>query len=468
MPEEQQEKTSITAAIASTDWTRYAGPASAVKRRGERRRHRIQASAALGTTVAVIGVVGVVSGLGRGPGARQGTAPATSVAAPSTSTTPFKTPTTTATTPAPSNGSTSVSSASYPSFPAELPTTPILIADPGKVLSSGVVGAGTVSGHQWQISYRVIPSGSAANSQPQVTMVDVSLDGKTVTWGGGEGSTVSGRGYEALDQFFRNIGIANPMVVVSGAPSPGVTSVDLRWKNGTVVQVPIETVTGSRSASFAWDPANPPETLEQVSASGVQKITITHDLRASWAIGPKPKSGITPLSPPAVTTPTGTPNLSQTPHVTPVSSGILGEGTVSGHQWQLAYEIVPSGSAENSSNEAFCTDTTVDGKTSQGGCTSSKPFGNTVGLGFTYMGGRQQYPIVVSYGGADPGTTSVGLEWADGTKVANAVHDVEGTPMVALAFDPDNAPAYLLEFGSYGEYRIPLTGHPNYTWTFNW
>ena len=87
---------------------------------------------------------------------------------------------------------------------------------------------------------------------------------------------------------------------------------------------------------------------------------------------------------------------------------------------------------------------------------------------FMYHGGLGQPPIVTTFGHADPGTTSMGLEWADGTKTATTVTMVEGTPLAALAFDPDHAPSYLLEFGSYGEYRFPLTGHLDYTWTFDW
>jgi len=81
---------------------------------------------------------------------------------------------------------------------------------------------------------------------------------------------------------------------------------------------------------------------------------------------------------------------------------------------------------------------------------------------------RQQVPLVVAYGAGEPGTTSMGLEWADGTKVVNAMRDVEGNPMAALAFDPAQSPSYLLEFGSYGEYRIPPTNLTRYTWTFGW
>ncbi|MFD0638286.1 hypothetical protein ACFQ9X_48720 [Catenulispora yoronensis] len=181
------------------------------------------------------------------------------------------------------------------------------------------------------------------------------------------------------------------MVVASGTPSPSVTAVDLRWKNGTVVHVPIVTVTGTRFASFAWDPANPPEAVEQIGPAGVQSIRITHDKSATWTNAKEPKDSLVQAAPPPITTPTGTPNLSQTPQVNPISSGILGAGTVSGHQWQLAYEIIPSGSAANSSNEVFCTDTTIDTTTTQGGCTSSQPFA-TPGINFTYSTSHTQSP----------------------------------------------------------------------------
>jgi hypothetical protein len=225
-------------------------------------------------------------------------------------------------------------------------------------------------------------------------------------------------------------------------------------------------VTGTRIASFAWNPANPPDALEQVSAAGVSKITITRDGTGSWTPGALP-APIVPASPPSITTPTDAPNLSQTPKVAPLSSGILGEGTISGRKWQVAYEIIPSGSAENASNEVFCTDSTAGATTSQNGCTSKKPF-STGKLSSLYGYGHEQLPLVVSFGEGDPGTTSIGLEWADGTKAVSAMHSVEGTLMGAVAFDPDNAPSYLLEFGSYGEYRIPLTVHTSYSWTFNW
>ena len=102
------------------------------------------------------------------------------------------------------------------------------------------------------------------------------------------------------------------------------------------------------------------------------------------------------------------------PHVAPHSSGILGEGTVSGHPWQVAYEIIPSGSAADVSDEAYCTDTTVDGTTTQAGCTSSKPFSKH-GMMFAFMS------------------------------------------------------AGLLGFGSFGEYRFKLGGGQiRYTWTFDW
>jgi hypothetical protein len=231
---------------------------------------------------------------------------------------------------------------------------------------------------------------------------------------------------------------------------------------------------GVRYASFAWDPANPPDVLEQVSPAGVSKITITWDGDSFWNTlsplnpgGQKPPTPIVPASPPTVTTPSGAPNLSQEPQVAPISKGILGEGTVSGHPWQLAYEIIPSGSAANSSPEVFCDDTTVDGKTYQGGCTSSKPFFSHPGFSFNHST-HGQFPLVIDYDEGEPGTTSIGLEWADGTKAVTAVNNVEGAPVAALAFDPANPPAYLLEFGSYGEYRIALHESTNYTWTFNW
>jgi hypothetical protein len=455
MSEEQRGLDSISVAIARTDWTRYAGQASSVKRRGELRRRRFQAGAALGTTLAVVGVAVAMRGSSV---PQQGAAPATSpsriLATPTAS---------------PGTPDGAARSANYPSFPAELPTTPKLVANPGKVLSSGVIGAGTVGSHTWQISYRVIPSGSPANSQPQVNMVDISLDGKTVTAGGGEGVVLGGAGgYQAMDQYFQNSGLVNPMVVVTGSPSPGAASVDLRWTNGTVVQVPIRTVDGGRFAPFAFDPANPPEAVEQVGAAGVSAIRISRDGMAFWGYDPDQKSPFTPAAPPSVVTPTGAPNLSQTPHVTPHSSAILGQGTVAGHPWQLAYEIIPSGSAANVSDEAFCTDTTVDGTTVQGGCSSSKPFGDAL-FSFADMGGHGQFPIVVSFGNGVPGTTALGLEWADGTMTVNAAQTVEGTPMAALAFDPANPPEYLVEFGSYGAYRMPLGGGVRrYTWTFDW
>jgi hypothetical protein len=481
MPEEQMDKGGITAAVDKTDWTQYAGQAASVKRRGERRRHRLQAGTALGTTFAVVGVAVAVSGLDKGSVAQHWAVSTHSESAPATfSPAPSGTATTTpTTTPTTSPSQAAPPSAGYPSFPAQLPTKPLLIADPGKVLQSGVIAAGAVSGHQWQLSYRVIPSGSAANSQPEVTVVDLSMDGKTISTGGtgGNGASIRAGGYLALavqpDQPDQPVQPGQaaagdfPMVVATGTPTPGVTSVDLRWKNGTVVQVPIRTVFGTRIASFAWDPANPPEALEQVSPNGVQKITITHDESADWADTTQQRTPIAPASPPNVTTPTGTPNLSQTPKVTPHSSGLLGAGTVAGHQWQIAYEIIPSGSAANASDEAFCTDTTVDGQTRQNGCTSSKPFGS-VGMQFVDPGGQGQFPLLTTFGAGDPGTTSMGLEWADGTQTVTAVQNVEGAPMAALGFDPANGPAYLLEFGSYGEYRIPLRHNASFTWTFNW
>ena len=437
MSEERKQGLDIAVAVERTDWTRYAGPASYVKRRGERRRRRLQAGTALGTALAVVGVAAAANGLARGPVAQPEAVPASAVS-------------------------------DYPTFPAKLPTKPLLFSN-RNVLRSGVIGAGAVSGHQWQISYRVIPSGSAANSQPEVSQVDVSLDGKVVTTGGGEGAFLGGHGYEALNQYFENTATPNPMVVALGSPSPEVTSVDLRWTNGTVVQVPIQTATGTRFASFAWNPANPPEAVEQVSAAGVQKIAITHDGDEAWYPGQTRPGGKLPSpipgTPPSVHTPAGTPNLSQTPQVKKISSGILGEGTVSGRRWQLAYEIIPSGSAANDSNEVFCTDRTVDATTAQDGCTSSKPF--TSRLGFFYSV-HMALPLVIGYGVGEPRTTSIGLEWSDGTKVVNAMQDVEGNPMAAVAFDPAKPPSYLLEFGSYGEYRIPLTSETHYTWTFNW
>ncbi|MEY9854581.1 hypothetical protein ABH935_000178 [Catenulispora sp. GAS73] len=460
MPEGRMDGGGIAAAVDKTDWTQYAGQATSVKRRGERRRRRLQAGTALGTTFAVVGVAVAVSGLDRGSVTRQGAASVRS----SSSSAMF---------PGASSASpsqTSATAAGYPSFPAQLPTKPIFIADPGKVLQSGVIAAGAVSGHQWQLSYRVIPSGSAANSQPEVTQVDVSVDGKVVGGaGGGEGAAIQASGYVAVqtDQAAGD----SPIVVATGTPTPGVTSVDLRWKNGTVVQVPIRTALGTRIAAFAWDPANPPEAVEQVGPNGVSKITITHDGTASWVPTTFQKTPIVPASPPTVSTPSGTPNLSQTPKVTPHDSGLLGAGTVAGHPWQIAYEIIPSGSAANSSDEAFCTDTTVDGKTRQDGCTSSKPFGGagTGGnLGFMELGGVGQFPLVTDFGTGDPGTTAMGLEFADGTQTVTAVHNVEGMPMAGLAFDPNNGPTYVLEFGSYGEYRIPLHHDTRYTWTFNW
>lgn len=466
MSDERMDGGGIAAAVDKTDWTQYAGQAASVKRRGERRRRRLQAGTALGTTFAVVGVAVAVGGLDRGSVTRQGAASTHS------SSTPAMFPGGTSSTAAGASPSkASPMPADYPSFPAQLPTKPIFIADPGKVLQSGVIAAGSVSGHQWQLSYRVIPSGSAANSQPEVTQVDLSIDGGTATGaGGGEGAAIQAGGYVAIQSGQGAAGEV-PMVVASGTPTPGVTSVDLRWKNGTVVQVPIRTALGTRIAAFAWDPANPPDTLEQVGPNGVSKITITHDWTASWMPTTLQRTPIVPASPPTVSTPSGTPNLSQTPKVAPHDSGLLGAGTLAGHQWQVAYEIIPSGSAANASNEVFCTDTTVDGKTRQDGCTSSKPFGGagTGGnLGFMEPGGLGQFPLVSDFGTGDPGTTSMGLEFADGTQTVIAVHNVEGAPMAALAFDPNNGPTYVLEFGSYGEYRIALHHSTRFTWTFNW
>ncbi|WP_228562850.1 hypothetical protein [Catenulispora rubra] len=472
MSEEPMDGGGIAAAVDKTDWTQYVGQAASVKRRGERRRRRLQASTALGTTVAVVGVAVAVSGLDRGSVTRQGAASTQSSSAPAVFTGPPGG--TASTTPGASSSQTSSTSASYPSFPAQLPTKPIFIADPGKVLQSGVIAAGAVSGHQWQLSYRVIPSGSAANSQPEVTQVDLSVDGKPASGaGGGEGVAIQASGYLAYEPGQGGQAAAGtfPMVVATGTPTPGVTSVDLRWKNGTVVQVPIRTALGTRIAAFAWDPANPPDTLEQVSPNGVSKITITHNGSSSWmntTFQQTPKA-IVPKSAPTVTTPSGTPNLSQTPQVTPHDSGLLGAGTVAGHQWQVAYEIIPSGSAANASDEAFCTDTTVDGKTRQDGCSSNKPFGGIGGgMSFTDSGGSGDFPLVADFGTGYPGTTAMGLEFADGTQTVTAVHNVEGAPMAALAFDPANGPTYLLEFGSYGEYRIPLSHSTHFEWRFNW
>lgn len=445
MPGERTDERGLAGAMAATDWTQYAGRASAVKRRGERRRRGLQVGGALGTTLAVLGVAVAVHGSGAGSAARQGAMPAASV------------------TPGPSP-----QPPGYPSFPEDLPSEPLLIANPGRVLASGAIGAGEVSGHRWQLSYRVIPSASAANGAPQVHVVDVSLDGKVVSSGSGDGPLLDARGYQTLDQQLRDGGIADPMIVASGTPSPGVTSVDLRWGNGTVVQVPIRTVTGTRFASFAWDPANPPEALEQVGPTGVQKITITRDESAQWGYDARKATPTTPASPPGATPPTGVPNLSRTPHVTPLASGILGAGTVSGHAWQLAYEIIPSGSSGNVSDKVFCTDTTVDGVSTQGGCTSSDPCCADAWMGFAYHGPGQRPPIVADFGHGEPGTASMGLEWADGTKTVTTVTTVEGTPIAALAFDPGHPPSYLLEFGSYGEYRLPLTGYADHIWTFDW
>lgn len=465
MPEERQERGGIVAAIDSTDWTRYAGQGSAVRRRGERRRRGRQAGAVLGTTAAVVGALFAVNGLGAGAVTRQGAAPA-SIAVPSSS----RSASGAATSAAPGTPTaappTSGSSSDYPTFPAQLPTTPLLIADPGKVLESGVMGAGSIAGHSWQISYRVIPSGSAANSEPEVTMTDLTLDGKTISTGG-SGTDLNGFGYAALDQFYQNSGIKNPMVIASGAPSPNATSVDLRWKNGTVVPVPIWTVKGKRFTAFGWDPANPPEALEQVSASGVQQIKITHDTMTTWSADSSQPSkfAVTP-QPPDATTPTGSPNLSKAPKVTPISSGILGAGTVAGHTWQVAYEVIPSGSAANASPLAMCTDTTVDGITTGGRC-DSPPVRGYAGYGFS-SDSHDLVPLPLAYGAAPKGTTAVGLEWPDGTKNTTVTHDIEGWPVAALGFDPANPPAYLLEFGSYGEYRIPFTIRSHSTWTFNW
>lgn len=437
MPEEHKGRISIAVAVERTDWNQYAGQASYVKRRGERRRRRLQAGTALATTAAVIAVAVVANAMTK-----------KSDASPAAKT----------------------SMSDYPTFPAKLPAKPILFTG-RDLLQSGVIGAGAVAGHQWQIAYRIVRSGSAANGQPQANAVDVTLDGQTITIDGGSGAQLSSQSYTALNDRFEAgwNRTTNPMVVAFGSPSPGVTSVDLVWKNGTVVQVPIYSATGTRFASFAWDPANPPEALEQVGTSGVQKIAITYDGGESWNPGGMDSGKVpSPIqsTPPAVTTPTSTPNLSQTPQgVTRLSSGVLGEGTVAGRRWQLAYEIIPSGSAENDSNEVLCTDTTVDATTTKGICTSSKPF--TSRLRFDYSV-RQQVPLVVAYGAGEPGTTSMGLEWADGTKAVNAMRDVEGNPMAALAFDPAQPPAYLLEFGSYGEYRIPLTNLTRYKWTFTW
>ncbi|MEZ0109989.1 hypothetical protein ABH920_004003 [Catenulispora sp. EB89] len=472
MSEERMNGGGIAAAVDMTDWTQYAGQAASVKRRGERRRRRLQAGTALGTTFAVVGVAVAASALDRGSVTRQGAASTQSSSAPAVFTgAPGGTATTT---PGTSSSQASPTSAGYPSFPAQLPTKPIFIADSGKVLQSGVIAAGAVSGHQWQLSYRVIPSGSAANSQPEVTQVDLSIDGKaTGGAGGAEGAAIQASGYQAYQPALAGQGAAGtfPMVVATGTPTPGVTSVDLRWKNGTVVQVPIRTALGTRIAAFAWNQDNPPDMLEQVGPNGVSKITITHNGTASWT-APDPQQPPTPIVPksaPNVTTPSGTPNLSQTPQVTPHDSGLLGAGTVAGHQWQVAYEIIPSGSAANASDEAFCTDTTVDGKTLQGGCTSSKPFGGIGGgMSFFDSGGTNDFPLVSEVGTGYPGTTSMGLEFADGTQTVTAVHSVEGAPMAALAFDPNNGPTYLLEFGSYGEYRIPLHHNVQYNWTFNW
>jgi hypothetical protein len=464
MSEERQERGGIVAAIDSTDWTRYAGQGSVVRGRGERRRRRVQAGAALGTTAAVVGAVFVVNGLGQGAVTRQGAAPTSPVA----STSGIVGAPGQASGPAPGTPTASgpASAADYPTFPAELPTTPLFVAEPGKVLASGVIGAGSVAGHSWQISYRVIPSGSAANSQPEVTMTDATLDGKTVNVGGSEGADgPQGSGYVVLN--LQNSGIKNQMVVASGAPSPSAISVDLRWENGTVVQVPIRKIKGVRIASFAWDPANPPAALEQVSDSGVQQIKITYDTMGTWdaLISQPSKFAVTP-QPVDATTPAGAPNLSQTPKVAPISSGILGAGTIAGHTWQYAYEVIPSGSAANSSPLVLCTDITVDGVTTGGGCTSA-PISGSIGFSFS-TDSRSAIPFPLEYDIAPKGTTSVGLEWADGTKSATVTHDVEGWPAAALGFDAANPPKYLLEFGSYGEYRIPFTYASGSTWTFHW
>ena len=438
MPESQ--KNGIQQVIDEEDWSLFAGPGAAVRERGvAERRHRQWAA----VTMAVAATVAVGAAVIAGQPAE--TKSAASPVGPA---------------------------ASSVSAPPAVPTTPILVQGPWKVLQSGVLGGGVVNGRTWQVAYRVIPSQAATNSSTVVTCVDVTSDATTANAGCVSGATWNVGGYQARDGNLRSTGDADPLIVGYGTVPDTVTAVALQGKDGSLTASAIVPAVGSRFAAFAWDRADAPTALVQTDAAGPRSLAITNDTNPGmWVSDPTAVVKPTPsVKPSSVVTPTGPPIFGAQDEGRTLSSGILGGGTVGGHQWQTSYRFVPSGSAANVTNRVYCTDDSYDGKAllPSHGCTSWPTlYTPMTSLFFTSFGAHSSDPLVRSTFEAQPGTTAAGLEWADGTQAVTPTVQIEGAPVFAVAFAPDSAPAFVVEYGSYGEYKVPLKAQPmSRTWTF--
>jgi hypothetical protein len=166
----------------------------------------------------------------------------------------------------------------------------------------------------------------------------------------------------------------------------------------------------------------------------------------------------------------GVPNLYKGPW-TVIKSGVIGEGVVNGHHWQIAYEVIPSQSALNSEPILTCFAVTVDNEVgcpgySEGDVSSSSNPGFSQYVQGTSLSGTPAPPLVVAAGSPPKGTATLALEWSGGRTKPVPVYGADGSVMTAFAFDPADPPIYILESGSYGERRIPVAGQSTSYWTF--
>jgi hypothetical protein len=408
-------------ALEGHDWSRYAGPGADVRRRGEvgRRRRRV-------TVLGVAALVAAGAALpALWPSSERRGDPVTHT-------------------------------------PDHIPGVPVLPKGaPYKALAGGVIAEGSVKGVFWQEAWATIPSQSAANSEPVVTCEFVTFGTVTQIRGCGEGTAKPGpnaapdtqdysaQAYGTLD------GFTAPFVLVDGGVPVGTTSMTLRWEKGRTQDVPIP---DNRETAFVFTPDDPPSTVVEQGPYGTKTLAVTKATNGMWHSNTADEVEVAPASPPSVTPLDGTPRVMDTPLGKTTSSGILGQGTVGGHRWQLAYRVIPSGSAANSSPYVTCMYLTLDGVTSPGSCDGSayppQPQGTPT---FWFAKDHEDTsPLLTQTQSVDEQTTAVGLEWSDGTQHVTAVARLNGIKVATVAFDPYNPPAYVLFLGAYGERKVPV------------
>jgi hypothetical protein len=163
-----------------------------------------------------------------------------------------------------------------------------LATDPGgKTLYSGTLGQGTAGGHTWELAYRVVPSGSTANTSPFVTCEDLTVDGVSHK----EGCS-SGDGHASPHT-------SHPTPVFAFGPAPEspvpllldtvwvddqTTAVGLQWADGTQTVTAVAPYGGNSRAAVGFDPAKPPAYILLIGSYGEKKLPVISRSSTIWEV----------------------------------------------------------------------------------------------------------------------------------------------------------------------------------------